>query len=91
MVDCRVACYLVFLNFYDAPLFVCLFSEYGDVNCVWRLIVINPAVHDFLRLLWNSGTISANTNGIRPYLTQHARLSSTWGQKGVALPYTLQS
>jgi len=53
-------CYLVFLNFNDAPFLVCLFSEYSDVNRAWRLIVIDPAVHDFLCLLGGGDTRSAN-------------------------------
>jgi len=52
--------YLVFLNFYDAPFLVCLLSEYSDVNCARRLIVIDSAVHDFLCLLRSGGTRSAN-------------------------------
>jgi len=58
--DCRAVCYLIFLNFYDAPFLVCLFGEYSDMNRAWRLIVINPAVRDLLHLLWDDGTTSAN-------------------------------
>ena len=52
--------YLVILDFNDAPFLVCLSSENGDVNRAWRLVVIDPTVHDFLCLLLRSSTRSAN-------------------------------
>jgi hypothetical protein len=56
MTDCRAVCYLIFLNFYDAPLPVGLFSEHGDINRARRLIVIDSTVHGFLCMLSSVGT-----------------------------------
>lgn len=65
MTDCRAVCYLIFLNFYDAPFLVGLLGKYGDMDHAWRLIVVNSTVHDFLRLLRSDGTISANRISLR--------------------------